>query len=83
MTYIYVIISNNSNYNIKTKLYLDVFKARIQLLHQGIYGHVSAAKKDVLHSSVLFTGTANLPFSTPCISVTTKPICTTFTYYTL
>ena len=48
-----------------------------------VYGHVSAAKKDMLHSSVLFTGTANLPFSTPCISVTTQPICTTFIFYTL
>ena len=29
------------------------------------HGHVSAAKKDVWHTSVLFTGTPNSPFSTP------------------
>ena len=35
------------------------------------HDHVSAAKKDVWHTSVLFTGTAKSPFSTPHISITT------------
>ena len=42
---------------------------------------VSAAKKDVRHTSVLFTGTAKYPFSTPHISITTGPIFITFTYF--
>ena len=35
------------------------------------HGRVSAAKKAVWHTSMLFTGTANSPFSTPHISTTT------------
>ena len=35
------------------------------------HGHVSAAKKGVWHTSVLFTGTAKSLFSTPHISITT------------
>ena len=42
---------------------------------------VSAAKKDVRHTSVLFTGTAKSPFSTPHISITTGLISIQFTYY--
>ena len=45
------------------------------------HGCVSAAKKDVWHTSVLFTGTAKSPFSTPHISITTTPISIKFTYY--
>ena len=43
-------------------------------------GRVSAAKKDVRHTSVLFTGTAKSPFSTPHISIHTRPISIKFTY---
>ena len=35
------------------------------------HGRVSAAKKAMWHTSVLFTGTAKSPFSTPHISITT------------
>ena len=45
------------------------------------HGRVSAAKKAVWHTSVLFTGTANLPFSTPHISITTGPLSIKFTYF--
>ena len=38
-------------------------------------GHVSVAKKDVWYVSVLFIGTANSSFSTPCIFITTVLIC--------
>ena len=41
-----------------------------------IHGHVQATKKDVLYISVLFTETAELPFSTPHISITTEQIFT-------
>ena len=44
------------------------------------HGCVSAAKKDVRHTSVLFTGTAKSPFLTPHISITTGPISIKFTY---
>ena len=42
---------------------------------------VSAAKKAVWHTSVLITGTANLPFSTSRISITTWLISMKFTYF--
>ena len=45
------------------------------------HGRVSAAKKAMWLTSVLFTGTANLPFSAPHISITTGPICIKFTYF--
>ena len=45
------------------------------------HGRVSAAKKDVRHTSVLFTGTAKSPFSTPHIFITTGPISIKFTYF--
>ena len=45
------------------------------------YSRVSAAKKAVWHTSVLFTATANSPFSTPHISITTGPISIKFTYF--
>ena len=51
-----------------------------------IHSSVSAAKKtkkDVWHTSVLFAGTAKLPNSAFCISKTTKPISTKFTYFLL
>ena len=45
------------------------------------HGQVSVARKDVLHTSVLFTGTSNLRFSTPCVSVTAGLICTKFMHF--
>ena len=45
------------------------------------HGCVSVAKKAMWCRSVLFTGTANSPFSTPCISITTLPISIKFTYF--
>ena len=45
------------------------------------HGRVSAAKEVVWHTSVLFTGTAKSPFSTPHISITTGPISIKFTYF--
>ena len=45
------------------------------------HGHASAAKNAVWHISVLFTGTPNSPFSTPCISIATWPISIKFTYF--
>ena len=43
--------------------------------------HVLVTMKDVWQTSVLFTGNTKLLFSTPCISTTTWPICTKFTYF--
>ena len=51
------------------------------LYHIRTHGHVSVAKKSVWHTSVLFTGTTNSPFSTPGISITTEPISMTFMYF--
>ena len=54
--------------------------------HQAIiktHSSVSAAKKtkeDARHTSVLFTGSVKLPNLAFCISKTTKPISTKFTY---
>ena len=48
------------------------------------HSSVSAAKKtkeDARHTSVLFTGTVKLPNSAFCISKTTLPISTKFTYF--
>ena len=47
------------------------------------HGRVSAAKKDVQHTSVLFTGTAKSLFSTPHIFVIIYigPISIKFTYF--
>ena len=45
------------------------------------HGRVSAAKEVMWHTSVLFTGTAKSPFSTPHISITTRPISIKFTYF--
>ena len=42
---------------------------------------MSVAKEDVWHTSVLFTGIAKSPFSTPYISITTGPISIKFTYF--
>ena len=42
---------------------------------------VSAAKKTVWCTSVLFTETANLPFSTPHVSIATGLISIKFTYF--
>ena len=44
------------------------------------HGRASAAKKDVRHTSVLFTGTTKSPFSTPHISLTNL-ISIKFTYF--
>ena len=45
------------------------------------HGRVSAAKEDVRHTSVLFTGTAKSPLLTPHISITTGLISIKFTYF--
>ena len=45
------------------------------------HGSVSAAKKAVWRTSVLFTGTVNSPFSTSRISITTGLISIKFTYF--
>ena len=45
------------------------------------HSRVSAAKKDVRHTRVLFTGISKSPFSTPHISITTRPISIKFMYY--
>ena len=47
------------------------------------HGRVSAAKKDVRHTSVLFAGTAKALFSTSHISITTRPISIKLTYFML
>ena len=49
--------------------------------HIKTYGHVSAAKKAVWRTNVLLTGTANLLFSVPRISITTGQISIKFTYF--
>ena len=45
------------------------------------HGRESAAKKVMWLTSVLFTRTTNLPFSTLHISITTRPIPIKFTYF--
>ena len=45
------------------------------------HGCLSAAKEDMRHTSVLFTGTPKSPFATPRISITTGPISIKYTYY--
>ena len=52
----------------------------MKLSYIKTHGHVLAAKKAMWHASVLFTGTTNLLFSTPRISITTMPIYIKFTY---
>ena len=44
------------------------------------HNRVSGAKKTVWHTSVLFIGTANSPFSTPHISIINTSISIKFTY---
>ena len=44
------------------------------------HGHVSG-QESYVHASVLFTGTANLQFSTPRISITTGTISIKFTHF--
>ena len=57
----------------------------VHYIHSHVYikthGRVTVAKKAVWRTSVLFTGTANLPFSAPRISITTGPISIKFTYF--
>ena len=49
---------------------------------KGIKTHgLSAAKEDMWHTSVLFTGTAKSPFSTPHISITTGQISIKVKYF--
>ena len=48
--------------------------------HIKTHGRVSVAKKDVRHTSVLFTGTTKSLFSTPHISIT-GPISIKFIYF--
>ena len=47
------------------------------------HGRMSAAKKAVWRTSMLFTGTTNSLFSTTCISITTQSISIIFTYFML
>ena len=49
--------------------------------HIKTHGCVSAAKKAVWHTNVLFTGIATLLFSTPHISIATTSIFIKFTYF--
>ena len=53
------------------------------MIIQGIttHGRMSAAKKDVRHTSVLFTKTAKSPFSIPHILITTGLISIKVTYF--
>ena len=62
---------------------LCVSGQRRRAAHIKTHGRVSAAKEDVRHTSVLFTGTAKSPFSTPHTSITTGPISIKFTYFML
>ena len=45
------------------------------------HGHVAAAKKAMCHTSVLFTGIVNLPFSTPSTSIITGLIYIKFIHF--
>ena len=45
------------------------------------HSRVSAAKKAMWRTSVLFTESTNSPFSTSCISIITRPISIKFTYF--
>ena len=45
------------------------------------HGHVAVGKKAMWCTSVLFTGTVNLPFSTPSISITTGLIYIKFIHF--
>ena len=65
---------------------LLIMYRKLGSFHAEIKTHssVSAAKKtkeDARHTSVLFTGTVKLPNSAFCISKTTTPISTKFTYF--
>ena len=51
------------------------------VIYIKIHGCVSVAKKAVWHTSVLYTGTAKSPFSTPLIFIITRPISITFIYF--
>ena len=64
---------------------INLMQKRLQCKQADIktHGHVSAAKKDMRHTSVLFTGTAKSLFSTLHISITTGPISIKFTYFML
>ena len=52
-----------------------------ELKYIKTHGRVSAAKEVMWHTSVLFTGTAKSPFSTPHISITTGLISIKFIYF--
>ena len=67
-----------NRYPTPTVIYITSSSAVYQI---KTHGRVSVAKKDVQHTSVLFTGTAKLLFSTPHISITTGPISIKFTYF--
>ena len=54
---------------------------QVYYLQVKINGCVSAAKKAIWHTSVLFTGNANSPFSTSHISITTGQISIKFIYF--
>ena len=71
----------NTFYLATTKLRQDCWLIFLHNQQIKTHGHVSAAKKAVWRASVLFTGTANSPFSTPRISITTRLISIKFTYF--
>ena len=54
---------------------------QLYYLQVKIHGCVSAAKKAVWHTSVLFAGNTNSPFSTSHISITTGQISIKFIYF--
>ena len=59
----------------------EIYICTINMQWIKIHGRVSAAKKAVWRTSMLFTGTANSPFSTPHISITTVLISIKLTYF--
>ena len=72
------VISYNQNLQPHISMLLIPYSYMIRI---KTHGCVSAAKEDVWHTSLLFTGTAKSPFSTPHISITTGSISIKFTYF--
>ena len=58
-----------------------IFSDTFKLMQIKTQGRVSAAKKDVQHASVLFTGTTKSLFLTLHISITTELISIKFIYF--
>ena len=61
--------------------YINCHSIKLLSIYIKTHGRVSAAKEVVWHTSVLFTGTAKSPFSTPHTSITLGPISIKFTYF--